>query len=205
MLKYFIKTPWWLKRMYPNRVWGITTKEKNIYLTFDDGPDPVATTFVLDELKKFNARATFFCIGKNVESHPELYDRILSEGHQTGNHSQNHLNGWKTKDEEYYNDIQQAAGIIKSSLFRPPYGRLRSSQAEQLANFKIIMWDVLSADFDLSVSKETCLRNVIENARNGSIVVFHDSQKAWSKLQYSLPQVLEHFSKKDYKFLPLFV
>ncbi len=189
--------------MYPDRVWSIDTVEKNIYLTFDDGPHPLATAFVLDELKKNNARATFFCIGKNVESNPELYDRIISEGHQTGNHTYNHLNGWKTTDEIYLDDVRLAARSIQSALFRPPYGRIRSRQVKKLNDYKIVMWDVLSGDFDLTISKEACLQNVLKNASSGSIVVFHDSEKAWDKLQYSLPQVLEHFSKKEYKFLPL--
>jgi peptidoglycan-N-acetylglucosamine deacetylase len=203
MLKYFIKTPWWLKKMYPDRIWSIDTVEKKIYLTFDDGPHPVATAFVLDELKKFNAKATFFCIGKNVESNPGLYKRIIADGHQTGNHTHNHLNGWKTPDEVYLENISLAARNIQSALFRPPYGRIRSRQARRLSDYKIVMWDVLSGDFDLSVSKETCVQNVLENASPGSVVVFHESEKAWDKLKYSLPQVLEHFSKKGYDFLPI--
>lgn len=189
--------------MYPDRVWGIDTFEKNIYLTFDDGPHPVATAFVLDELKKYNAKATFFCIGKNVESNPGLYDRIITEGHGTGNHTQNHLNGWQTADEVYLDDVKLAARNIQSVLFRPPYGRIRSRQARRLNDYKIVMWDVLSGDFDLSISKEACLQNVLKNTGSGSIVVFHDSEKAWENLRYSLPQVLEHFSKKEYKFLPI--
>jgi len=203
MLKYFIKTPWWLKKMYPNRIWSIDTAEKSIYLTFDDGPHPVATTFVLDELKKYNAKATFFCIGKNVEKNPALYDRIIAEGHQTGNHTQNHLNGWKTADESYLSDVSLAARVIQSNLFRPPYGRIRSGQARKLDKYKIVMWDVLSGDFDLTISKEACLQNVLRNTSSGSIVVFHDSEKALEKLRYSLPLVLEHFSQKEYKFLPI--
>jgi len=189
--------------MYPDRVWSIDTKEKKIYLTFDDGPHPVATPFVLDELKKYNARATFFCIGKNVENNPELYARILAEGHQTGNHTQNHLNGWKTADEAYLSDVRLAARNIQSTLFRPPYGRIRSRQARRLNEYKIVMWDVLSGDFDLTITKEACLQNVLKFTSSGSIVVFHDSGKAWDKLRYSLPLMLEHFSKKEYKFLPI--
>jgi len=189
--------------MFPNRVWSIDTVERNIYLTFDDGPHPVATAFVLDELKKYNAKATFFCIGKNVESNPGLYNRIIAEGHQTGNHTHNHLNGWTTADEVYLDDVRLAARSIQSALFRPPYGRIRSRQVRRLNEYKIVMWDVLSGDFDLRISKEACLQNVLENTAPGSIVVFHDSEKAWDNLQYSLPQVLEHFSKKEYKFLPL--
>jgi peptidoglycan/xylan/chitin deacetylase (PgdA/CDA1 family) len=204
MIKYFIKTPWWLKKIYPERVWSIDTVQKNIYLTFDDGPHPVATSFVLDELNKYNATATFFCIGKNVEAHPEIYNRILQEGHRVGNHTHHHLNGWKTADDLYHDDIQQAATIIQSDIFRPPYGRIRSRQARSLKNYQIIMWDVLSGDFDVDVSKETCLRNVTANAGKGSVVVFHDSEKAMEKLRFVLPEVLKHFTALGYRFLSIF-
>ena len=176
---YFIKTPWWLKKAYPSRVWDLSTSEKNIYLTFDDGPHPVATPFVLDELKKYNAKATFFCIGRNVLEQPAIYERIITEGHSIGNHTQHHLNGWEMPDYLYVKDVTVAAQYIQSDLFRPPYGRLKSSQAKQLKDYKIIMWDVLSGDFDESISNEQCLKNVMENTVPGSIIVFHDSEKAF--------------------------
>lgn len=203
---YFVKTPWWLKKIYPNRVWNIDTKEKIIYLTFDDGPHPVATPFVLDELKKYHAKATFFCIGKNVVSYTEIYKRILNEGHQVANHTQNHLNGWKTKTAIYMADIAEASKHIESNLFRPPYGRIKAEQAKGIKeatnkeSAKIVMWDVLSGDFDESLSKEKCLKNVIDNATDGSIVVFHDSEKAFSRLEYVLPLVLQFFDEKGYNF-----
>lgn len=205
-MNYFVKTPWWLKKIYRHRLWEVDTKEKIIYLTFDDGPHPVATTFVLDELKKYNAKATFFCIGKNVTSFPEVYQQILDEGHSVGNHTNNHLNGWKTDDELYLKNIAEAASIIKSPFFRPPYGRIKSSQARRLkqamnqTDSKIIMWDILSGDFDESISKERSLSNVIQNSKAGSIVVFHDSEKAFSRLQYALPRTLDFFSTKGYRF-----
>ncbi|MEI9945565.1 MAG: polysaccharide deacetylase family protein [Chitinophagaceae bacterium] len=205
-MRYFIKTPWWLKKIYSSYVWSIDTKEKAIYLSFDDGPHPVATPFVLDELKKHDAKATFFCIGKNVLGQPEVYKRILDEGHSVGNHTQNHLNGWKTKDEIYLANVSEAGNYIDSSLFRPPYGRIKSFQAKHIpkalkrATAKIVMWDVLSADFDMNVSNERCLQNVILNARKGSIVVFHDSEKALERLTYSLPRVLEFFKESGFKF-----
>ncbi len=207
-MKYFIKTPWWLKKVYPRRVWHINTKEKAIYLTFDDGPHPVATTFVLDELKKYNAKASFFCIGKNVAEHENIYKRILDEGHSTGNHTHQHLNGWTTSDKDYLADIEAALPFIDSDLFRPPYGRLRRSQAQQIPktmnrSAKIIMWDVLSGDFDPSISKEKCLGNVSRYTVPGSIVVFHDSEKAFSNLAYALPRVLQIFSEMGYVFRPL--
>lgn len=185
---------------YPKRVWNFSRNERKIYLSFDDGPHPVATPFVLDLLAKYQARATFFCIGKNVELYPDIYNRILREGHAVGNHTQNHLNGWKTPDLTYLENISLAESHIKTRLFRPPYGRLRSAQARKLADFRIIMWDVLSGDFDKSVSAEECIQNVIRHTNSGSIIVFHDSEKAWSTMSNALPVVLEHFKKAGFEF-----
>ena len=206
VMKYFVKTPWWLKRIYPNRVWHIDTDEKIIYLSFDDGPHPVATPFVLDELKRYNAKATFFCIGKNVVSFPAIYKRILDEGHRVGNHTQHHLNGWKTNTATYLADVAEASNHISSPLFRPPYGRIRAAQVKgikkslQNESAKIIMWDVLSGDFDESLSKENCLQNVIRKTKPGSIIVFHDSEKAFPLLAYSLPLFLRAFAEKGFVF-----
>jgi peptidoglycan-N-acetylglucosamine deacetylase len=198
---YLFKTPWWLKKIYPDFVWKMSTKGKIIYLTFDDGPHPTITTFVLDELKKYNAQATFFCIGKNIEAHPEMYQQILNEGHTVGNHTQHHFNGWKTDDAIYINDIAEAANKIHSNLFRPPYGRIKKSQWSMISSqFSLIMWDVLSGDFDISLSKEKCYEKVIQYTVAGSIVVFHDSEKAWERLEYALPKVLAHFSQAGYSF-----
>jgi peptidoglycan/xylan/chitin deacetylase (PgdA/CDA1 family) len=197
---YFTKSPWWLKRLYPRRVWSIDTKEKILYLTFDDGPDPRATPFVLDQLKKHGAKATFFCIGRNTANYPELYQRIIAEGHATGNHTFHHLNGFKTANSDYISNVIQAASLIHSRLFRPPYGRLKSAQARRLRDYKIIMWDVLSGDFDKGLPSETCLRTVIQKSSPGSIIVFHDSEKSMSKIEYVLPLVLEKFSEKGYRF-----
>ena len=203
---YFVKTPGWIRRIYDSYVWSIPVHEKIIYLTFDDGPHPQATPLVLRLLKQYNASGTFFCIGKNVVAHPDLYSQIISEGHAVGNHTYNHLNGWKTKNEVYMKDIALAAGYINSDLFRPPYGRITSFQAKNLRTVmkgeqsRVIMWDVLSGDFDMDITNERCLSNVILNAGPGSIVVFHDSQKALQKLQYVLPRVLEFFAEKGYSF-----
>ena len=203
---YVVKTPWWLRTLYSSFIWKINTSEKILYLTFDDGPHPEATLFVLNELKKFNASATFFCIGKNVEDHPDIYNRILSEGHSIGNHTYSHYNGWWVKNEVYLKDVLKASHFINSSLFRPPYGKITTFQAKQLppvmkgSKVKVIMWDVVSGDFDEKVSNQQCLENVIFNSKEGSIIVFHDSEKTFSKIQYVLPKVLDFFSKKNYRF-----
>ena len=198
---YFVKTPWWLKRCYPSRVWDVPTTEKILYLSFDDGPHPECTPFVLDELKKYNAKASFFCIGKNVEEYPLLYNRILEEGHAVGNHTQHHLNGWQTDDETYLDDFMMASKNIHSSLFRPPYGRIKNSQAKKLKKgTHIVMWSVLSGDFDPAMTGERCYENVVSNVSEGSIVVFHDSDKAFPLLQYALPRVLEKLSEEGYRF-----
>lgn len=201
---YLKKTPWIFKKLFPERVWKIKTVEKNLYFTFDDGPHPEATLFVLDELKKFDAKATFFCIGKNVKENFSVYKRIIEEGHKTGNHTFHHLNGWKTDDKKYIEDISEAAKVIDSNLFRPPYGRITKFQEKAISGKKLglktIMWDVLSGDFDQEVTGENCYLNVINNARPGSIVVFHDSAKCLPTLQYALPLILKYYSGKEYSF-----
>ena len=204
-MKYFIKTPWWLKKIYSSYLWSVDTKERIVYLTFDDGPHAIATPFVLDQLKQHNAKATFFCIGKNVLAEPQIYKRILEEGHAVGNHTHHHLNGWKTKNETYLTDVNEAGKYIDSILFRPPYGRITSFQAKNINaalkknNAKIIMWDVISGDFDEALTGEQCLQNVILNATSGSIVVMHDSQKAFSRLNYFLPLALSFFNENGYQ------
>lgn len=201
---YFVKTPWLLKKLYPSCVWNIDAGYKTVYLTFDDGPHPEVTPFVLGELKKYNASATFFCIGNNVKKYPDHYQQIISEGHKIANHTFDHLNGWKTADNVYLENIAKAAGIIDSNLFRPPYGRITKFQLEALKgnnfNLTTIMWSVLSGDFDDKLSDENCYLNVINNSGPGSIIVFHDSQKAFTRLRYALPRVLEYFSLAGYQF-----
>ena len=201
---YFIKTPWYLKKIYSNLVWDVPSREKVMYLTFDDGPHPIATPFVLEQLKKYNAKGTFFCIGKNVMEHPDLYAQLLSEGHVTANHTFNHLNGWEVTDEDYFKDVIDARKYIDSYLFRPPYGRITRFQAKHLSKsalqFKVVMWDVVSGDFDTTITPDKCSTNVLRNARQGSIVVFHDSEKAFPNLQKALPDALEHFSVMGYRF-----
>jgi peptidoglycan/xylan/chitin deacetylase (PgdA/CDA1 family) len=206
---YLAKTPGLLKSLYPGCTWNFSRDNPVIYFTFDDGPHPQATPFVLDTLQQFNAKATFFCIGKNVAAHPDIYKRIINEGHTAGNHTYNHLNGWKTSDEEYINNIGEARKYIDSKLFRPPYGRITKFQIrlltateniKQPAVFRIIMWDVLSGDFDQTASAEKCVKNVTSNAKAGSIVVFHDSDKAFPRMQKALIESLRYFSERGFKF-----
>ena len=201
---YLIKTPFWLRAFYPNCTWNIPSKDKVIYISFDDGPHPEVTPFVLEQLKAFNAKATFFCIGNNVLKHPNIYESILSEGHKVGNHTYDHLNGWKTDTDVYIENIKDAANLIESNLFRPPYGRISKKQIKAIKQTtslpnQIIMWDVLSADFDLKLNGEDCARNVIKHTKPGSIIVFHDSQKAWDRVLVALPIVLAYFSKLGYR------
>lgn len=190
--------------MYPECLWEVNTSEKDIYLTFDDGPQPVATPFVLNELKKYNAKATFFCIGKNVKEYFDLYKQIISGGHKPCNHTFNHLNGWRTTDKKYLEDIREASNLIDSDLFRPPYGKITKFQIKALQgekfNLKTIMWNVISGDFDEKITPENCYLNVIHNSAAGSIIVFHDSLKALPRLQYALPRVLEYFTVNGFQF-----
>jgi peptidoglycan/xylan/chitin deacetylase (PgdA/CDA1 family) len=202
---YLIKTPWWLRALYPSLVWRMKGGEKIIYLTFDDGPHETATPFILDLLKQYNAKASFFCIGKNVSTHPDIYQRIINEGHAVGNHTYHHVNGWKTTDDVYLEDVNRAAQLIDSPLFRPPYGRLKRTQIKKLQTKDhrpqtIIMWDVLSADFDTKLTPDACLGYVLYHTKPGSIVLFHDSEKAWPRMSVALPKVLEHFSREGYRF-----
>lgn len=196
--------PLLLQRLFYSLTWRMPAREKVLYLTFDDGPIPEVTPWVLDQLARYNAKATFFCLGKNVRKHKPIYDRILREGHRTGNHTYRHLNGWTTFNSDYYKDIQLCKRLVDSELFRPPYGKIRPTQVAALKNeFKIIMWDVLSRDYDRSLTGEDVLNKVLEETRNGSIIVFHDSLKAEARIRYALPKVLEEFARQGYRFLSL--
>lgn len=190
-----------LKWTVPGIIWDIQDAQPALYLTFDDGPTPGITAGVLSLLDRFKARATFFCIGRNVERNPEVYERILKAGHVTGNHTYSHLKGWFTPASEYYDDISLAAHFVKSTLYRPAYGMITPTQVKVLRQtYRIIMWDIMSYDFAWNTSPEKCLKNVIRNARPGSIIVFHDSLKASGKLLYALPRVLEYFGERGYAF-----
>lgn len=215
MKKYIVKTPGIVKALYPKRLWSLSKEKKTIYLTFDDGPIPIVTPWVLDTLTAFQAKATFFCIGRNVQDHPEIFRQILREGHTVGNHTQNHLNAQNTEIDAYIDNTLKAQHALeetaeeeysqtikKQLLFRPPYGKLNASKAKKLLGlgYKIVMWDVLSGDFDQNLTKEKCLENVLKNSKNGSIIIFHDSIKAEKNLRYALPKVLAHFSEKGFVF-----
>lgn len=204
---YLTRSPRWLRMFYKSCIWQLHPAEKTIYLTFDDGPHPKATPFVLEQLKKYNATATFFCIGKNVVKYPDIYQEIFDHGHALGNHTYDHLNGWKTKNRVYIDNVLQAAKYIPAIFFRPPYGKIKQAQIRQLRKqipgLKIIMWDILSGDFDTDRSPQSCLQKVLFKSRSGSIIVFHDSEKAWERMHYVLPRVLAHFTKKGYKIAPL--
>jgi peptidoglycan/xylan/chitin deacetylase (PgdA/CDA1 family) len=202
---YFVKAPRILKKLYPqNLIWKRASKDK-VYLTFDDGPHASATAFVLEELQKYNAKATFFCIGQNVLALPNIYQQILQEGHKIGNHTHSHPNGWKISSPKYIDNIKEAQLHIDSQLFRPPYGRIRSRQAKAIRKmgFEIVLWDVLSGDFDTHISPEKCWENIEQNIEPGSIVVFHDSSKAWERMQYALPRTLALCQEKGWEMVTL--
>lgn len=204
------KIPNFIKVLYPKRTWSIGEEKRkhptSVYFTFDDGPIPEVTPWVLDTLKKHNAKASFFCIGDNLRKYPEIGKRIHAEGHTLGNHTQHHLNAWITKEDAYLNDVMLAKNElhnngIRDAYFRPPYGKLTSKVAKKLCEqkYEIIMWDILSKDYDASVNEENCLTNVTENLEAGSIVVFHDSLKAEKNLKYVLPKAIEYALKRGFK------
>ena len=209
MAAYWVKTPQWLKRFFPKQmVWDMPVGEEHaVYITFDDGPHPVATPYVLEQLEKYNAAATFFCVGNNVSKNPDIYEQLLQKGHTTGNHTYNHANGWKTDSYSYLRSIEKAKKLINSKSFRPPYGRIKFSQARKLIkrdpSWRIYMWDILSGDFDRDITPEQCAENVLAHIRPGSIVVFHDSEKAWDRMNYALPVVLEHCKKMNWEMRAL--
>lgn len=198
---YLVKTPRVIQNLFPNFHWRVETEEPVIYLTFDDGPIPMVTPWVLDQLDAFQARATFFTVGANAKKYPDLIQDILDRGHSLGNHTMHHLDGWVSDNIPYFHDVRHCSQLVNSSLFRPPYGRIKPRQAQFLQrHYEIVMWDVLSGDFDPHLRPEDCVTNVTRNAGPGSIVVFHDSIKAQEKLEYALPRVLEHFSALGYRF-----
>ncbi len=202
----WIKTHWIIKKLFSNYIWDIPNNENKIYLTFDDGPTPEITNWTLNQLEHYQAKATFFCIGDNLRKYPEIYQEIIKKGNAVGNHTFNHLKGWKTKTADYIENAKlfeselNKISTANCNLFRPPYGKIKPSQSKILRNegYKIIMWDVLSADYDQSISPEECLENVIQNCKSGSIIVFHDSIKGFKNLEYVLPRTLEFIKEKGF-------
>jgi peptidoglycan/xylan/chitin deacetylase (PgdA/CDA1 family) len=198
---YLTKTPRFVQSMFPNFVWRIPTAEKVVHLTFDDGPIPEVTPWVLDTLDEYDAKATFFCVGENVKKNKSVFEEVKRRGHMTGNHTYNHVSGWQTENLPYFHNVRKCANEVDSSLFRPPYGRLRPKQVQFLQrHYKIVMWDVLSGDFDPNITSLQCLRNVMRKTSPGSIVVFHDSLKSQDKLRIVLPQYLAWLKENGYSF-----
>ena len=198
---YLVRTPELIQNLFPNFIWRIPTNEKRIYLTFDDGPIPEVTPWVVEQLSQYNAKATFFCVGENVQKYPRVFIKLRKNGHTIASHTNNHISGWSSENIPYFHNVRRGATLVKSPIFRPPYGRIKPSQVPFLMrHYHIIMWDVLSGDFDPKISEDQCLSNVVENTRPGSIVVFHDSLKSQRKLEFVLPKVLEHFTDLGYQF-----
>ncbi|MES2411641.1 MAG: polysaccharide deacetylase family protein [Bacteroidota bacterium] len=201
---FWVKTNYFVKRIFPNYIWDIPNNENKVFLTFDDGPTPEITEWTLAQLKKYEAKATFFCIGNNIEKHPGIFQKVIREGHTIGNHTFDHLKGWQTNTDDYIENVKHCQFNIQNSifntLFRPPYGKIKPSQSRILRKlgYKIIMWDVLSYDFDQTITPEKCLNNVLKNIQSGSIIVFHDSIKAEQNLKYVLPKTLEFLKGKRF-------
>ncbi|RXG14137.1 peptidoglycan/xylan/chitin deacetylase (PgdA/CDA1 family) [Leeuwenhoekiella aestuarii] len=205
-----VKTPKLLKRLYSGYVWDKIKdcqSQKKLYLTFDDGPIPEVTPWVLDTLRQYRAQATFFCIGENITKHPHIFQKLIDSEHSIGNHTYNHLKGWEYGKTIYVENMVKAEAEIEihtktQKLFRPPYGKIRRNQAKaiQKRGYEIIMYDVIAYDWEQGISGESCAANIIKNAESGSIIVFHDSFKAEKNMKYALPKVLDHFSKLGYTF-----
>lgn len=204
----WVKTNKIIKQLFSNYIWSISTNKPIVYLTFDDGPTPEITEWVLSQLKDYDAKATFFCIGNNIKKYPEIFKKVIEGEHAIGNHTFNHVKGWETSNQTYFEEVDTCEKSIQkyslkspqTKLFRPPYGKIKPSQSKGLRKkgFKIIMWDVLSVDFDATITPEKCLSNVTKNIDNGSIIVFHDSLKAFQNLEYALPKTLEFLKNKGF-------
>lgn len=199
---YTIRTPFFLRRLYPSLIWRMPRDQKRIFLTFDDGPIPDVTPWVLNTLKRYGIKATFFCVGANIEKNPDIFKRMLDEGHQVANHTYNHISGWQHGIDTYLENVERCEHLTGSLLFRPPYGRGKRNQYKALKKrgYRIVMWDVLSGDFDMKLSNEKCLNGVLKYTRNGSIIVFHDNIKAVPRLEYALPRAIEYWLSAGYEF-----
>ena len=194
-----ISPPKFIRRLFPELVWDIED-ERGVYLTFDDGPTPEVTEWILATLRRYNAKATFFVLGKNVELYPDLYAKILAEGHAVGNHTYSHQRGVRMSLERYLEDVEFAADTVQSNLFRPPYARITRAQLRALAQrYKIVMWSIISRDYKRSVTKERCLQEVLPHIKAGSIILFHDSARTFEKMSYALPKTLERIAELGLK------
>lgn len=189
-----------IKPLGRDLIFNIKNQDNAIYITFDDGPHPEITPWVCEQLGRFNAKATFFLVGENAETYPSIALELLNAGHAIGNHSYHHLSGWKTENERYFDDIVHCNQIVESALFRPPYGQITRSQAKYLSHdYKIIMWSDLSADFDQKYAPEECFKFATRKVQAGSIIVFHDSEKAWPRLKKAFPKCLEHYANLGFE------
>jgi len=198
---YTHHTPKWIMKMFPQLIWQKQVDDKILYITFDDGPCPDVTDYVLEILNKYQAKATFFCVGSNVIKYPKLYNTVLQNGHGVGNHTQQHINGFLSKNKNYYDDITTAENSISSKLFRPPYGKIKTSQINYLKKYyNIVMWDFLTADFDQDLDIEICKKKMGKYIKPGSIIVFHDSKKANHNLRILLPYLLDKYRHLGYQF-----
>ena len=203
-MKLLVRPPKILRSLYKDSIWRMDKTQQTIYLTFDDGPIPELTPWVLDVLNKYQVKATFFCVGENIIKNPDIFNRIIAEGHQVGNHTHNHLKGWQTKTRDYLANVEKCQALTKTDLFRPPYGRIGRKQYKTLSKqYKMIFWDVLSYDYDKFTNPEKCLENSIKFTQNGSIIVFHDNIKAKDNLKYTLPHYIDYFLKLNYTFVIL--
>lgn len=202
---YWVKTRWFIRKLFPGFVWNIPNASKTVYLTFDDGPTPEVTEWVLGILAEHQIKSTFFCIGNNIEKYPDIFRKVVDAGHTVANHTFNHLNGWHTDNKKYFENIDACENVMQNAniarLFRPPYGKIKRSQKKEVLGrgYRIIMWDVLSADFDQSITPEQCLQNVISNTTDGSVIIFHDSIKAQENLRHALPRAIEFLKEKGFR------
>ena len=201
-MSWKVQPPVILRSLFPGATWRKSNVGKTLYLTFDDGPVEKETSWVIDLLGEYNIKATFFCVGENAHLHPHLVQELINQGHSVGNHAYNHLPAWKCSRPDYFDNIEKARPFIPGNLFRPPHGQLYPWYMPELKRrfSDVVMWDVLSMDYDNSVSKEQVLSNVMDNVRDGSILVFHDSKKAWDRLTYALPKSLDQLLKQGYRF-----
>lgn len=203
-LPAFTKIPSWLRVYNRDICWKVSDTERNIYLTFDDGPHPIVTPYILDLLNEYDIKASFFCIGNQVEKYLDIYNRIIKEGHTVGNHSYSHRSGWKLPVDEYVSDILKASEFIKSKLFRPPYGRITPAQFKVLKNqYRIVMWDILSKDYDIDINDELVIKNATSGLSEGSIIVMHDNDKTADRMGYILPAIISRLKEDNWTFKPL--